>query len=125
MTVMIQTVDKRLINALTIEERAKETSYVHEPTAWEKWQGRKSLLKQADVEFMLTHYQDEQSFKKGIQPIAEQDVERMLLKIEQSEWYNLFDEVFAMYEENERPTTYDYTYAVRFFLQHMKRFLKE
>ncbi|MEI4712213.1 type 2 lanthipeptide synthetase LanM family protein [Bacillus cereus] len=125
MTVMIQTVDKRLIYALTIEERAKETSYVHEPTAWETWQSRKSLLKQADVEFMLNHYKDEQSFKKGIQPVAEHDVESMLLKVERSEWYKLFNEVFATYEENERPATYDYTYAIRFFLQYMKRFLKE
>lgn len=124
MTVMIETIDRRLVNALTIEERAGEIFSMTEGT-WEDWKERKSLLKQTDMDFIFDHYQSEQSFKKGIQPINEQDRDGLLRKVEESDWYKVYQQIIENYEEEQHSDKYDYTYAIRFFLQFMKHFLKE
>lgn len=125
MTVLLEKrANEKLIHALTIQERAQVIT-TKSDTEWEKWQNRKSLLKKTDVDFLLENYIDEQSFKKGIQPISQQSMDGLLTIVEQSEWYKLFEEIFTTYEESGHYSSFDYTYAFRFFLQHMKQFLKD
>lgn len=123
-TLLNKRANEKLIHALTIQERAKVVT-TKSDTEWENWKNRKSLLKKTDVDFLLENYIDEQSFKKGIQPISQQSMDGLLTIVEQSEWYKLYEEVFTTYDESDQYLSFDYTYAFRFFLQYMKKFLKD
>ncbi|MGK9184088.1 type 2 lantipeptide synthetase LanM family protein [Priestia filamentosa] len=116
--------DKNLVLGLTIEERANLIEFHNdENDRLEAWLNRKTLLKNSDLEELMSkQYNGIDTFQRGIKVITEQDRDVLYEYLKETEWYKTYHSIFDSYEEEHiEEVGYDFTYAIRYFIQYVKK----
>ena len=118
---------KKFVNGLRLSERSSIKEKNIENNVLENWRNRKTLLNTETFEKMVEDlYDSEESFKKGISKINEEDKLIYECKVQKMDWYRLLKDVFDSYNHHEYvDIEVDVSYSFRFFLQYARKQLLE